>query len=1101
MKKFSMKRVLNLNYIVALLLGIILQDISFGQTPVGFTNSAPLSNFELTSQEAFDLFEEWQSILSPNLDDLPSARETEIYQELVRGEQKDDVITFVVEDDRWGAANNMYRNILRMEINKDLAWLVNTLHQGDKVLALRNPSNDICWVTGEASKTWIHSGGSGPNGINSYGGDGIIPPLTIGNSARPLVRFSKWILDNPELFTVAAPTNSAIPLTIPGTTCYDRAKFYLEEVKATYEICISAGMNWEYDEGYAWVWEGSTNDSSKILNAQATYPNGIPYQDLRFVCNADGFPPHAYNRVFAYLNGYQQCAEGLQRIDILEGTTIHSNFCATAFGFVEKCLNSFRDWRGPVTEEEPIGFSYIFPYRPGHGLGSFEDSTHFEMDIAYLEGLRHLLTPTDRLGLTGTIFSRHYDSETHVFFSKINRAYSYDGITGDIVSGYDWWQSPGMLSWIGENGTDGQMQGAVALSLEVFDEQMRKMAIDSSFKDALLNRDDIRRTRTVKGPFEIYDFKLERAARGLTPTPGGNNPPVFTSAPSFGMSTSYPLGAEVGSVMATDPDAGQTLRYWILGGNVDNRYKIDSNTGIIRLNNLLPLDLSANPDTSLEIAVMDDGIPMQMTTVIVEIHSGHYPNSNSTPATYDLTYLAGPNGTLTGDVSQIIISGNAGMSITAVPTATYQFVSWSDGSTANPRTDLNVTSDINVTANFGVETFDLIYAPGEHGMLTGTTSQLVDYNANGTAVTVIPDSGYLFSHWSDWKSDNPRIDSSVVADVSATAQFSIVNENLLVNGSFESEASNFNLTGNTGYIPLSSSMVGQWISRQGTEDHQMELANISGELSDQDGRISMMFQANGKRGLVQLINVSQVNISGLDLTFSAAFAAPGREALSSLDMATYQVIGFNDFSGLTVELSNKYEFQGGTYDDVVAQRVIADNELSGSMYTTFNEQVTLNSDYNYLAVLIGGDAGVANSDTQYVAVEEAQLYIAILDADADGMPDSWEMAYGLNTSTNDASEDVDGDGLTNYEEFRAGTNPTNGASVLTVDYPALWSASNMTVSWQSVSGKVYSIYGSTNLLSPGWMPLQTNLQATAPLNTATVNVGNVESGFYKIQVK
>ncbi len=48
------------------------------------------------------------------------------------------------------------------------------------------------------------------------------------------------------------------------------------------------------------------------------------------------------------------------------------------------------------------------------------------------------------------------------------------------------------------------------------------------------------------------------------------------------------------------------------------------------------------------------------------------------------------------------------------------------------------------------------------------------------------------------------------------------------------------------------------------------------------------------------------------------------------------------------------------------------------------------------------------------------------DGDCDGMPDSWELIYGLNPSDpSDYLLDIDGDGLTNLEEFLAGTDPTN----------------------------------------------------------------------------
>jgi hypothetical protein len=48
------------------------------------------------------------------------------------------------------------------------------------------------------------------------------------------------------------------------------------------------------------------------------------------------------------------------------------------------------------------------------------------------------------------------------------------------------------------------------------------------------------------------------------------------------------------------------------------------------------------------------------------------------------------------------------------------------------------------------------------------------------------------------------------------------------------------------------------------------------------------------------------------------------------------------------------------------------------------------------------------------------------DSDGDGLPDYWELCYGLNLNDpSDAANDSDGDGLTNLEEFAAGTDPQN----------------------------------------------------------------------------
>ena len=139
---------------------------------------------------------------------------------------------------------------------------------------------------------------------------------------------------------------------------------------------------------------------------------------------------------------------------------------------------------------------------------------------------------------------------------------------------------------------------------------------------------------------------------------------------------------------------------------------------------------------------------------------------------YTLTYTAGAHGAITGTSPQTVTHGGNGSGVTAVPAIGYRFVSWSDGSTANPRTDTNVTANIAVTASFALKQYTLTYTAGTHGSITGTSPQTVNPGASGSAVTAVPESGYRFVRWSDGSTANPRTDTNVTTDITVSANFS-----------------------------------------------------------------------------------------------------------------------------------------------------------------------------------------------------------------------------------------------------------------------------------------------------------------------------------------
>ncbi len=136
-----------------------------------------------------------------------------------------------------------------------------------------------------------------------------------------------------------------------------------------------------------------------------------------------------------------------------------------------------------------------------------------------------------------------------------------------------------------------------------------------------------------------------------------------------------------------------------------------------------------------------------------------------------LTYLAGANGTISGVATQTVSFTGSGSKVTAVPANGYYFANWSDGVTANPRTDADVTNSIVVTANFAVNTYTLTYLAGANGTISGLATQTVAYAGNGSPVTAVAAGGYAFTNWSDGLTANPRTDTGVTNNLTVTANF------------------------------------------------------------------------------------------------------------------------------------------------------------------------------------------------------------------------------------------------------------------------------------------------------------------------------------------
>jgi hypothetical protein len=98
---------------------------------------------------------------------------------------------------------------------------------------------------------------------------------------------------------------------------------------------------------------------------------------------------------------------------------------------------------------------------------------------------------------------------------------------------------------------------------------------------------------------------------------------------------------------------------------------------------------------------------------------------------------------------------------------------------------------------------------------------------------------------------------------------------------------------------------------------------------------------------------------------------------------------------------------------------------------------------------------------------------------------AWAQQFGLPTDGSVDFADGDGDGLNNWQEWIAGTNPTDSASVLLLGSPSN-TVSGVTITWQSVSGKIYFVERATDFSAqPAFSAIQSNILGQAGSTTYT----------------
>lgn len=179
------------------------------------------------------------------------------------------------------------------------------------------------------------------------------------------------------------------------------------------------------------------------------------------------------------------------------------------------------------------------------------------------------------------------------------------------------------------------------------------------------------------------------------------------------------------------------------------------------------------------------------------------------------------------------------------------------------------------------------------------------------------------------------------------------------------------------------------------------------------------------------------------------------------------------FTNNTVYFTNGYIVADATNSTLVLTNV-------GSIYhgAVFSAVVTN---------LAGAGSGLRAAALQVLA-----------DTDGDGLPDAWETGrpgFGVNDPS-DGSRDDDSDGMTNAEEYFAGTDPFNSASYLKVN---LTIPGQATITFNAVSNRTYGVEY-TDGLPPFWQMLGNVLASTNNRPEALIDPSAHTNRFYRLVI-
>ncbi|MGD0745101.1 MAG: hypothetical protein ABSA45_08090 [Verrucomicrobiota bacterium] len=245
-------------------------------------------------------------------------------------------------------------------------------------------------------------------------------------------------------------------------------------------------------------------------------------------------------------------------------------------------------------------------------------------------------------------------------------------------------------------------------------------------------------------------------------------------------------------------------------------------------------------------------------------------------------------------------------------------------------------------------------------------------------------------------------------------------------------------------------------------------------------------------GTLSLVGIAGPATNGLPTTYDAPAVSGDGRFVAYRSIASNTVIGVN---GAPPNLL--------LFDRLTGSNVVLTVGQAGSGPIPWVSRPVINYDGTLVAFLDLGSDLVSGDLNRMPDVFGASIDINayLADSDSDGIPDWWMMKYfGHPTGQADdlslAADDADGDGVSNLQEYLAGTDPTNPNSVFRL-WAGVPAGGAMDLTWLAAPGMSYQVQYKTNLDDPVWLTAPGDVRQIG--NQGYYLAPMVEpSGFYRV---